>query len=456
MEHGAQDLGVGTVEVEISALALGGRGVARVEGLVWLVEGALPGDRAEVEAVRSHPRFVEATAVRILRPSPSRRDAVCPIQGECGGCAWMTLDESAQREWKRTLVVEALTRIGGIAAPDVVATISTPPATGYRNRVELSFGPAPTDGGAVRLGFHRSGRHDAIVDVLRCAIVDEVQNGVIAATRAFFHARPESAKGLDRLRLLIRRSSLTGGVLVAIHGTAPSFPGLDAFAANVAAAVPEVVSVVRVIAQPGRRGGQRVVPVYGPPWIDESLAGIRFRLPAGTFCQVNPAAAERLAEVVEHAAAATRGASILELYGGVGVFALKLAKRSATGTVVEADPEAVACGRRAAKEAGGLPVRFERSDVLRYLSRPGHGAGSGPEVVIADPPRAGLGRGVATAIAATRAPRVVLVSCDPATLARDVRALVSSGYRFERAVPIDMFPQTPHVEAVAVLGRRAD
>jgi 23S rRNA (uracil1939-C5)-methyltransferase len=417
--------------------------------MVWLVEGALPGDLVEVEPVRRHLRFVEARSLRVVRASPLRRPAPCPIQAECGGCAWMILEDEAQGSWKRRLVADALARIGGIAEARVDPIASAPPPLGYRNRVELTLLPGPV-AGTFHFGFHPPGDGSRVVEVERCALVDEAQNRAIAEVRAFFRDRPGALS--IPLRVIVRKSTRTGKLLVALRGGAGPFPAAPDLAARLAERVPDVGSVVRIVSPPGRRGGARTLPILGPPWIDEEIAGLRFRLPAGTFCQVNPGASDSLAAVVDDLAAVTRGGTVLDLYGGVGVFGLLLARRGARVTVVDADPEAVGCGRRAAKEAR-IPVRYERSDVGRFVERLDRSPGRAPDVVVADPPRSGLPRSVAEAIGALGASRIVLVSCDPATLARDVRALSARGYRLDRAVPVDMFPQTPHVEAVALLVR---
>lgn len=443
-------LGVPTA-LTVDGLAAGGRGVARHDGMVWFVEGGVPGDRVIATPRGGGARWVDARMERLIEPSSLRRRAPCPIQDRCGGCPWMVLEEDVQRTWKRSLVEDALTRIGKLDGIVVEPVIASPKSLEYRNKVELTFGR--TANGAVVVGYHPPGDPRGLVDVRACALQDEAANRALEVVRRFFQEGPGRDAAVvddprEPLRLVLRRST-RGRMLVALRGREIPFPAEHELAATLVAAVPEVVSVVRLLATPGRRGSTRTRALVGVPWLEEDVAGLRFRLPASSFFQVNPGAAEILVDTVLELSELAEGASVLELYGGIGVFSLALARRGARAVVCEADPEAVDCGRRAAQENGGLPVTFERADVARFLSS----FEGTPRIVIADPPRTGLGMGVGEALAATGAERLILVSCDAPTLARDVRLLVAEGYVPGRVVPIDLFPQTPHVEVVLCLER---
>jgi len=449
-------MGVGTetAELVIESLAGGGRGVARRDGLVWLVDGAVPGDRVLAAATLRRPRLVEGRVLRWIEPSPSRRPAPCPIQARCGGCPWMVLGEAEQRSWKHRIVVDALERVGGLRGVAVAEPIASPSSLGYRNRVELVFGH--THEGRRVLGYHGSDPARDLVDVERCLLQHDAANEVLELARAFFLEGPGANACLPwsfrhPLRLVLRRSEASGELLAAFRGPGGPFPELAVFARVARSQEGQLASVVRIVAEEGRRGGARTIAVAGEPWMNETLGGIVFRLPANAFLQVNPGAAELLCGLIADLAGLLPGTEVLELYGGVGAFSLRLARGGARGEVCEADREAVECGRRAAREHGDLAVRFVRDDVARYLR--GKGPGAGRRLVIADPPRSGLGRGVAQGIAQLSPDRILLVSCDPATLARDARDLVASGYTVRRVVPLDMFPQTPHVETVMLLTR---
>jgi 23S rRNA (uracil1939-C5)-methyltransferase len=445
----AQDVGV---ELEVDQLAALGRGLGRRDGIVWFVPGAVPGDRVLAAAVHSRPRYVEGRLSQILRSSTDRRDPPCRLQGECGGCPLMPLAEERQVEWRRRFVVDALERIGGVETPPVEAVHPASAALGYRNRVELVLGASGADGRPV-LGLHAVADPSAIVDVDRCLLQSDPANAVLATIRATLGVRGgfgSSRASRGAYRVVIRRSDGTGEMLVALREVGPRLEGVTELARAIRTAHPEVVGVVRLRALSARRGGATTEVVSGRGWIEERVAGLTFRLPAATFVQVSAAAATELARLVREMIG-LGAAELLDLYGGVGVHAL-VARASGLverAVCVDADRSAVDCGTETARRSQ-LAVRFERADVGRYLA---HAPGR-PEVVVANPPRAGMGRDVTAALRALDPRRIVLVSCDATTLARDLRRLLDGGrFRLERVVPVDVFPQTAHVETVSLLTR---
>jgi len=442
----------GLRELEIDGLAAGGRGVARVDGMVWFVPGALPGDRVVVREERRHTSYVEGRLVRRLRDAPERREAPCPLHGRCGGCPWMGLDERAQQDWKRRMVVEALARIGRCSVE--VAPLRAPRTTlGYRNKVEFTLGVDAAGRPSVALhGEADSATRGALVDVARCPIQNDLGNAVLTGARSFLLERPrgwvEASEGLgEPYRLILRTSQLRGEALVAVRETSRPFPEAEELAAALMADQPAIVGVVRIRAREGRRGGARVATVAGRDWIEERVGGTAFRLPAASFLQVHMEAAEILAELVRDGVGPVKGQSAVDLYGGVGLFGIDLARRGARVTICETDLDAVRCGRRAVRGAGIGEVDFRHVHVAAFL-REARTSGRRIDLVVANPPRSGLGRRVPEGIAALAPRRVVVVSCDPATLARDARRLEQAGFVAERAVPVDVFPQTAHVETV--------
>ncbi len=448
---GTQDQGV--TEIEVTAWAAGGRGVARLDGRVFLVSGATPGDRVRARILRDHGRWVEARCEQILRASPDRRTPPCPLQGDCGGCPLMVVDESRQREAKRLFVSDALRRIGGLKDVAVGETRPGGDPLHHRNKVELTFGLGP-EGNPI-LGYHRAGSAGALVDVPSCAIADLRLAPLLERVRAYFlsgegRLDPAFTSGPEPIRLVLRSSGRTGETLIALRGPDGPFRSAEPFARWAIDAIPGLVGVVRILAIPGRRGGARVLTLAGRPWLEDALLGSTFHVPASAFLQVNAAAGEALGRHVVLGAGAPP--SVLELYAGVGAIGLALARAGAHATIVDADADAVACGREAAVRAGIDRAEFVRSDVLRFLEGE-EAAGAAPHLVVADPPRTGLGRGVAPRIAATGAQRIAMVSCDPATLARDLAALTGLGFQLDEVTPFDLFPQTAHVEAVAWLSR---
>ena len=441
----------GVTPVRIERWATGGRGLGRVDGRVWLVEGGVPGDSVLARIAVDRGRFVEAVVDRISAPSAIRREAPCPVQGDCGGCPLMAVDEGRQREAKRAFVVDALERIGKLNDPPVEPVVEAPPVLGYRNKIELVFGR--DDRGRRALGYHRAGQAVSIVDIERCAVADGRLARLLDHAREFFfqgegREDPALTDTREPLRLVLRSSGSRDERLLALRGPEGPFPTVERFARTAAHADPALAGVVRIIARPGRRGGARTELVWGRGWLEEELHGVVYRVPASTFLQVHPGAAAKLGRhVIDGVGAPAR---VVELFGGIGTLGLPLAVRGADVTIVEADAAAIDCGREAASRTGVRTARFVRSDVSRFLR--GTPAES-VDLLIADPPRTGLGRGDADGIAAISPRRIAMVSCDPATLGRDVGALVSHGYALDRVVPFDLFPQTAHIEAVAWMTR---
>jgi 23S rRNA (uracil1939-C5)-methyltransferase len=368
----------------------------------------------------------------------------------------MVLDEEEQRSWKVKILEEALERIGGFEGISVDRIEPSPRSLAYRNKLELTFGT--TKDGHRILGFQGSGVRPHVVDVDRCLLQDETAHRILQEARGFFVDGPgRDDPWLDvrsePARLVIRRSASTGRLLVALRGGAGPFASAREFARRVGAAVPEVSGVVRLLSRPGRRGGVRVVRLLGRPWLEESLGGNVFRLPAATFFQVNPEAASALVEIVRKLAAVGPESTALDLYAGVGVFGLTFAEAGAKVTACEADPRAVACGIRAARKNLRTGFRLVCSDVRAFLASSAVRE-SFPTTIVANPPRTGFGPRVAEGIAELGPERIVIVSCDPATLARDLKRLAARGYTPTRVVAVDLFPQTPHIEAVTLLERR--
>lgn len=429
--------------VEITAPAAGGRGVARKEGLVWFVAGAVPGDGGEARVLRARGSFVEARLVALDRPSPERIPPPCPLQPRCGGCPWMVLAPASQQRFKRRILIDALARIGGVEAREVEEARRPSRPLGYRNRVEFTVAP-----GAI--GLHAAEVPEEIVDVERCLLQHESANAVLSTARSFLLDPRHGCSG--SFRLLIRRSGSSGEIVVGLGEERTPFPHARRLAEHLGRAHPELVGVVRYRARrSGVAGAAR--SVAGRGWIRERIGGVDFRVPATTFTQVSGAGAEQLARIVTGLAGDVRGADAFDLYGGIGVYAFALTRLGARRvTVCEADAGAVRCGERAARGEHGGRIGFVHADVRSWLA-PSGGSGRGVDLVVANPPRSGLGRGVGAAIREHAPRRVILVSCDPATLARDLRGFVGSDYVVTRVVPVDLFPQTPHVEAVVRLDR---
>ncbi|ANM29098.1 hypothetical protein ABI59_05030 [Acidobacteria bacterium Mor1] len=427
-------------EVVIEALSSDGRGVARDDGLVWLVRGGLPGDRVRARVSRARRRFVEGEVDALLAPAPERREPPCPAWSRCGGCPWMPLPEGEQARWKGKVVADALRRIGGIEA-EVDPVVASPRALGYRNKVEFTYS---REQGSPVLGLFGPGRPPRLSRIEACMLQGTAANELL---RSLHDLLPEGP--WQKARVAIRSSRVHDELLVALRTEPRATPEARALARELRRRHPRLAGVVEWRSAPGRRGDATYSKLSGRTWLPEEIGGTRFRLPATAFFQVNPEAAEKLLDIALEEAGALFGLNVLDLYSGVGVQALTAARKGATVQACEADASAIECGLEAAEREGIDKVRFQQAEVGRTMRGPGDPV----DVVLANPPRDGFGKGVAEGIARRKAKRVVIVSCDPATLARDLKALVAEGYRLDRVRPVDLFPQTPHVETVASLSR---
>ena len=409
-------------EVLIDGFAHGGEGVGRIDGKVVLVAGALPGERVHVTVTEDRPRWSRAQLVDVIVASPDRVAPPCPVATECGGCDLQHVTPEAARGLRTRVVREQLARLGGFgAAADALVEDcrAVGPDLGYRNHVQLHAGP---DG---RLGFHRAGSHD-VVPVDACPVANDDVNAMLA--------RFGAASGASALAL---RAVGTARTALVTPGEGP-------------VALPEDIPTLAL-----RQADGRPVVVRGEPSATVEVAGVTLQLPIDAFFQGNLAGAEALVAAVREAAGEVAQRDVWDLYAGVGLLALPLAADGAHVLAVESVRSAADALERAA-EAQGLDVRVLSERVEGVVRRVAGGDRSldPPEVVIADPPRAGLGRRTIEDLARLAPSRLVLVSCDVASLARDLRDLTASGFAVERVVPLDLFPMTHHVETVTTLTRR--
>ncbi len=429
------------LEVNIERLAYGGDAVAHLDdGRTVFVRGACPGDRVAIEVVEDRGRFVRARLHDVIEPSSSRVTAPCPYFGLCGGCSWQHIAAEVQRSAKRDSVIDALQRIGHVAQAEklVVPTVARGPEYGYRNKIELVADPAAH---RLELGFHRAAS-DEIVPIESCALLaPRASKAPRALTGALRYLSGEA--DLELRRVSVRAAAVTKDLEVAVWTDPGPFP--RAAAAKLLSSALPATSIVRVLmrgAEKERRiAGVEVLAGKGA-W-RERLAGTSFSVSAPSFFQVNTRGAEELVRLVLAEAAPDGTDRVLDLFAGVGTFTLPLARVAGEVVAVEAAGSAVRDLRRNLERAS-LWAEVVGGDAAREIAELGRF-----DVVVVDPPRAGLDARVVTALGATRPRTVTYVSCDPATLARDAARLEQCGYRLTRATPVDLFPQTYHVETVA-------
>ena len=436
------------LELTVDRLAYGGNGVARREdGYVVFVAGAVPGDRVRAEVGKSKKAYAEARAVDILEPSPDR---IAP-RADHPGAPWQVLPYERQLEVKAEQVADALRRIGhleGFALDPIVPAVEQ---WRYRNKLEYSFGTA--DDGTLVCGFHAPGSWERIVHVEDCLLASERGN---AARRAALEwCRGKGLRAYDRraheglLRnLVVREGRRTGELQVRL---VTSDAALDTTGLAEASGADSVLWT-RAAGVAETTAGGRTEVVHGSDAIDEEIAGLTVRLSAEAFFQTNTEMAERLYALAADAAGLNGWERVFDLFCGIGTIALSLAPRAGEVWGLELVEEAVADAIANARRNEIAGVRFFAGDVrlaLRELVQ----RSVRPDVLVVDPPRAGLSGKIVRRILEAAPKRIVYVSCNPTTLAPNAAQLVEGGYALRRVGPVDMFPQTPHIECVALLER---
>lgn len=433
--------------VRVERMTYGAEAVGHLaNGKAVFVEGAAPGDLLEVEVVEDKPRFARARIARVAEASPERETAaVCP--SACGGCSWAHLRYDAQLAAKRQAVVDALVRTAHLdeeRADAVVADcIPCKRQWGYRNKLELAAG---TDArGRFALGFYREGTHE-IVTPDACPLANRyIEKAPKALRGALRYLQGRGDLGVYRVG--VRGSLRTNSVEIALWTPPSSFPR-NAVANTLKDAL-KATSVVRVIAEPGHaRAVKKVETLDGRGTWEEKLAEARFLTSAPSFFQVNTAQAEKLVALVMEGLQVQPEDYVVDLYSGGGTFSIPLAQAGAEVVAVELAGSSVRDLRRNA-EANRVDVEVVCDDALRALPELGE-----PDALVVDPPRAGLEKAVVDAIAQARPERIAYVSCDPQTWSRDVARLEQNGYHLEQATPVDLFPQTYHVETVSLFRLR--
>jgi 23S rRNA (uracil1939-C5)-methyltransferase len=443
------------LDLTIDSLAYGGNGVARADGFVVFVRRGLPGDRVRARVTKVKRNHAEALALEVLEEGAPRVDAPCAHYPECGGCRFQDLAYEAQAEWKERQVAEALRRIGGLGEPPLGPILPAVERFHYRNKLEYSFTDTPQ---GPALGFHRAGRWDEVLEIERCWLTTDLGNAIRETVRNW--AREERLEPYDQeahtgyLRhLVVREGRNTGQALVQLV-TAPGERFERERLVEVLTAHPQVRSIHWAVNDsPAEVTNLPTRLLWGDEAIEEQLCGLRFRVRPGAFLQTNTAMAERLYELAGDFAGLTGSETVYDLYCGIGTIGLSMAGEALTVWGVEVSEESVACALENADLNGITNAAFFAGNVGQVLEELRDRACE-PDVVVVDPPRAGLAGKALRRVGTLGAPRLVYVSCNPTTLASDIKALVGEyGYRLEQARPVDMFPHTPHVETVALLER---
>ena len=441
------------LELRVDSLAYGGSGVTRHDGFVVFVRGGVPGDDVRARVTKVKRGFAEGVVTDVVRPSSARVAAPCPHFGVCGGCRFQDLAYEVQVTEKERQVRDALVRIGRFDDPPLDPIVPAASQYGYRNKLEYSFTSTPE---GVDLGFHRAGRWDEVIGIDVCLLTTDIGNAIRLAVREW--AREEGLQPYDQeagtgyLRHLVVREGRNTGQALVVLVTAPGERFETGYLVDVLRRFPEVRSIHWAINDtPAEQTNLPTKLLWGEQALEEEILGLRFRVRPSAFLQTNTEMAERLYELAREYAALTGTENVYDLYCGTGTIGLSLAARAASVWGLEISEEAVACAIENAELNGVGNASFFAGNVGQTVEELREEAGE-PDVVIVDPPRAGLAGKALRRTGALGASRIVYVSCNPTTLASDLQVLRDEyGYQLERCRPLDMFPHTPHVESVSTL-----
>ena len=445
------------LQVSIETATIDGSGVARVDGQVVFVPGALPGERCSVRIAHVGRSAVFAQLLSVLTPSVHRVEPDCPYFPRCGGCALRHMDYEQELALKQAHVQSCLTRIGGqtISALPITGAAQT---DGYRNKVQF---PVQEQDGCPVAGFF-SGKTHRVIPVRPCRIQPDCADAIRGAVLAWmeqYHIRAydeQTHTGYIR-HIYIRFGAESGQILVCIIANCAQLPKKKQLVAALLAAEPGITTIVF---SPNTKKGNTVLgtefhPLYGDGTITDTLCGLQFRLSAPAFYQVNHAQAERLYEKAVQLAGLTGNETVLDLYCGTGTITLCLARHAKKAIGVEIVPQAIEDAKFNAAQNGMENAEFfcmDAGQAAKMLAD----RRTRPDVIVVDPPRKGVSADVIEAISAMAPQRVVYVSCDPATLARDLKLLTAAGYTLQTAEAFDLFPRCAHVETVVLLSRETN
>lgn len=456
--------------VEITGVAAEGKSIARVDDMVVFIPYGAPGDVVNIKLDKKKRSYAEAHIVDLVKPSPDRVTPACEHFGVCGGCKWQHIPYESQLRYKRDQVVDALTRIAKVEIPEVNPTLGSKETFRYRNKLEYTFsckcwitfedlrsGREIADRNA--LGFHIPGAFDKVLDIKKCWLQDDLSNRI----RLFVH-QYALAKGYEfydikaqqgLMRTLMVRIASTGEVMLIVVFARPEQEKIDDLMGAIAAEFPEITSLLYVVNQKVNDtiADQEVITYRGRDYINEEMEGLQFRIGPKSFYQTNSLQAYELYKVARRMACLKPDDLVYDLYTGTGTIANFVARQVKKVVGIEYVPEAIADARLNSEVNGIDNTIFFAGDMKDVLTDGFIAEHGRPDVMIIDPPRAGMHEDVVNVILNARPERIVYVSCNPATQARDL-ALMDSLYRVEEVQPVDMFPHTHHVENVVRMTRR--
>lgn len=455
-----------TVELGIDKMAYGGRGIGRLDGLVVFVRGAVPGDRIRARIYKKRKDYAEAEITELLTASPDRVKAPCPYSGYCGGCQWQHVAYERQLYYKRIMVREPIEHIGGLKNAVVHEVLPSDEIFAYRNKMEFSFsdrrwflpdglGTREIEGGFA-LGLHIPGSYSRVIDVERCLLQGEAGNQILREVKKCVRDSGIPVYGLKTHEgfwrfLMIRYSKAFDGWMANVVTSEERPEVLRPLADTLSRRVERIKTVVNNI-NPRRASiavGDREIVLLGEGYIKDKIGPFTFRISANSFFQTNSSAAQKLYEKVVDYAELEGDELALDLYSGTGTIPIFLARKARAITGIEISESAILDARRNCQENGVQGCQFINGDIRERLPSISYR----PDVLVIDPPRTGVHKDVLAQVLALSPERIIYVSCNPATMARDIGQMVQR-YELLEIQPVDMFPHTYHVEAVAKLWRR--
>jgi 23S rRNA (uracil1939-C5)-methyltransferase len=481
------------LELTIESSGFEGTSIARYQGIVVFVEGAVAGDVVRARVVRTKKKHIEARVLEVLSPSAQRTTPRCRHFGTCGGCKWQHVQYASQLEFKRQHVIDALERIGKFRGVEVLPTLASTEEYYYRNKLEFSFGTdrwltheendrrttdrleadaqrvaageavpaaqhAPADDFV--LGFHAPQRYDKIIDIEECFLQSSLSVEILSAVRTFALENSISAYSSETQagyfrNLVIREGKRTGDVMVNVVTYEDDPRVMTQLTKHLTSLFPRITTVLNnVTAKKSQVATGETEKVYfGPGVITEQLGAHTFEISANSFFQTNSLQAERLYTVVKEYGEFTPDDVVYDLYCGTGSISLFIADAVKHVVGIELIESSIANAKMNAEFNGITNCEFITGDLKDLLTkdvawreRCAH-----PDVLVIDPPRSGMHPKAVAELGSMKIPRIVYVSCNPATLARDLEMLVPYGYGIEKVQPVDMFPHTYHIECVAKL-----
>ncbi|MCV9387254.1 23S rRNA (uracil(1939)-C(5))-methyltransferase RlmD [Reichenbachiella ulvae] len=457
--------------LSIESVAAEGKAVARHDGMVVFVKGAVPGDVVDVQVTKKRKAYMEGNPVHYHQYSDLREEAVCDYFGTCGGCKWQMLNYQSQLEFKQQQVADNLSRIGKVDLPEIAPIIGSVKTLRYRNKLEFTFSnkkwltkdqiDTGEDLNRNGLGFHIPGLFDKVVDVETCHLMEEPTNAIKNEVRSyafangltFFDIRDQH--GLLR-NLMIRLTDI-GELMVLVQFFEPDREAIEGLMAHLKEKFPEITSLLYVINQKKNDTifDQEIVCYSGKDHIVEEMGGLKFKIGPKSFYQTNSAQAKVLYDKALEFAELSKEDLVYDLYTGTGTIANYCASQAKKVIGIEYVEDAIKDAFVNAEVNGIENTDFYAGDMKDVLNDEFVAKNGQPDVIITDPPRAGMHEDVVNMILKLSPKKVVYVSCNPATQARDI-ALMSEDYQVEKIQPVDMFPHTHHVENIVLLVLKQD